>query len=63
MNDKIRELFARYGFLRCPLSDRMIRHCVSAGLTLDQVYGVGCDVYAGWSFRESFEAAMEVGEA
>jgi len=63
MSDRIHEVFAKYGFLQCPLSDRMIRHCVSAGLTLDQVYSVGCDVYAGWSFRESFEAATEGGEA
>lgn len=63
MIDHVYSMFAKYGFLCCPLSERMIRHCISSGLNLNQVYSVGCDVHAGWRFRESLEAAMEGGEA
>lgn len=58
-HDEVYNLFAKYGFAGCPLSDRRISYCINAGFSLDQIYSVGCDVYAGFSFLESFDAAWE----
>ena len=59
MHKKIYAEFAKYGFIACPLSPRMIQHCIHAGFTIDQIYSIGCDVYAGWSFRESIDAVID----
>ena len=59
-HDEVHRLFAKYGFVCCPLSYRRISYCINAGFSLDQIYSVGCDVYAGFSFLESFDAAWEV---
>ena len=45
--------FARYGFTSCPLSDNQLRQCRAAGV---DAYSVGCDVAAGFTFREAMAA-------
>ena len=58
-HDQVHKRFAKYGFACCPLSYRRISYCINAGFSLDQTYSFVCDVYAGFSFLESFDAAWE----
>lgn len=51
-HDEIKAMFSRFGFVACPLSDFAIWVCIGRGLSNDQVYSVGCDMFAGFGFRE-----------
>ena len=42
--------FARYGFISCPLSDEQITRLYRSNIKLEQAYGIGCDVAAGFDF-------------
>lgn len=53
--DEIKAMFSRFGFVACPLSDFAIRVCIGRGLSNDQIYLVGCDMFVGFGFRESVE--------
>ena len=55
-HDEIYNMFAKYGFLVCPLSDLAIKVCIRRGLSNDEIYCVGCDLFAGFSFHEAVEA-------
>ena len=55
-HDEIKRMFAKYGFHGCPLSSLAIKVCIRRGLSDDQIYSVGCDMFAGFTFRESVEA-------
>lgn len=50
---EIKQEFARAGFTSCPLTDEEITRCIEAKA---DVYGVGCDTFAGWSFEKALEA-------
>lgn len=53
---EIRRMFAKYGFTPCPLSSLEIIVCIRRGLSDEDIFSVGCDVFSGFSFRESVEA-------
>jgi len=48
--NKIINMFAKYGFVFCPLDDGMIDLLYSDDVSIDKAYGIGCDVNAGVSF-------------
>ena len=43
-------MFAKYGFVSCPLDGRMIDLLYSDDVSIDKAYSIGCDVNAGVSF-------------
>jgi hypothetical protein len=43
--------FSFYGLLEAPLTGEEILACFNAGLTLDDAYSVGCEVYSGLPFN------------
>lgn len=47
---------AFYGFPSCPLNNAQIIECRTQRLTIDQTYGVACDVFCGWTFAEAMLA-------
>jgi hypothetical protein len=49
--------FAFYGFTTCPLTDEQLTALYRANIKVDQAYGIGCDVGAGFSFDEAVSAA------
>jgi hypothetical protein len=50
--------FAQYGFIGCPLTEDQMTQLYKLNIKLDQAYGVGCDVAAGFSFEEALEALV-----
>lgn len=54
-NDLI-SMFSKYGFIRTPLSNHMIKTLYRRGVDLNAAYCIGCDVYAGYSFKSAVEA-------
>lgn len=50
---ELREKFAQFGFLTSPLSPAQIIRCKVGGLELNEAFGVGCDVAAGFPFDDS----------
>lgn len=52
----IKETFAFYGFIGCPLTDEQIEICRSKNLDETTTYAIGCDVANGISFNEAVEA-------
>jgi hypothetical protein len=48
--------FARYGFVSTPLTDAQLTALYKQNIKLDQAYGIGCDVAAGFSFEEAVSA-------
>jgi hypothetical protein len=55
----ILQMFARYGFNCCPLSNLAIKVCIRRGMSNSQIYSVGCDMFAGFTFREAVEACEQ----
>jgi len=51
--------FAKYGFVACPLLLDEIRTLWARGISVEDGYGVGCDVEAGLSFGEAFEVLLQ----
>ena len=41
---QIQKLFAFYGFLRTPLSQRQIFQLIKQGYSNDEIYNFGCDI-------------------
>lgn len=58
-SDAVRRLFAFTGFLECPLSESQIVETYNAGFDPSATHAVGCDVFAGYEFEESFQYAKE----
>lgn len=54
--EEIKALFARFGFVASPLCDATLNALFSRGLNADEIYSVGCDVYAGFTIEESLAA-------
>ena len=52
--DIIRE-FAKYGFTDTPLTVSEMDQCIAMDFTIDMVYGIGCDVAAGYRFEDLLE--------
>lgn len=50
--------FAKHGFIGCPLTEGQLTHLYKLNIKLDLVYGIGCDVAAGFSFEEALEASQ-----
>lgn len=48
--------FAKFGFIECPLTDEELAHLYQQNIKLEQAYGIGCDVAAGFEFFEAMEA-------
>ena len=44
--------FAKYGFVVCPLTDEEITTLYNNNVKLDEAYGIGCDVHAGFPFSQ-----------
>ena len=57
MFEEYQRLFAKYGFTECPLSETDILYIELKyeNVTMDQIYGVGCDVAAGVSLKEAIQ--------
>ena len=45
---EIQKLFAFYGFLKTPLSQRQILQLVKQGYSNDEIYNYGCDKANGY---------------
>lgn len=45
--------FARFGFTETPLTDEQLTTLYRNNIKLDDAYGIGCDVAAGYGFAES----------
>lgn len=41
--------FAKHGFITTPLSRRKIASLLGRGMSIDKIYKIGCDVYAGFT--------------
>ena len=54
--DKLKYDFAYYGFTEIPLTDKQIERLFDSGFSIDDAYGVGCDVFCGYSFDASIDA-------
>lgn len=50
-----RQEFASCGFLFCPLSVKDFDTLDELGVDPEEVHGIGCDVYAGFSLTEALE--------
>ena len=48
--------FARYGFIAPPLTDEQLAALYRKNIKLDHVYGIGCDVNAGFTLEEAIAA-------
>lgn len=51
--------FAKYGFATQPMNAGEIGRCFDVGLTLDDTYGVGCDMNAGLSLVRAINIATD----
>jgi len=58
MTDTVKKIFSAYGFSASPLTDEEIKKCLDAGLTPDDVYNIGCDTHAGFTFESCFIDTM-----
>ena len=52
--DGIKNRFLHFGFLKSPLTDKEIVRILADGLSLEDAYGIGCDLYC-----EQFEGIDE----
>lgn len=43
--------FAKFGFVGCPLTEEQLADLYRRNVSLDHVYGIGCDVNAGVDFE------------
>ena len=48
--------FASVGFIGCPLTDEQLVSLYKRNVKLEEVYGIGCDVAAGFDFDFAVEA-------
>lgn len=58
----ISKMFAKNGFIHTPLNYRELVNLWDHGIDLNDVYTIGCDVNAGFSFRVAFIATVSRGE-
>ena len=47
--------FAEYGFAACPLTSEMISYLYERSISVDQAYGIGCDINSGFTFNQCVE--------
>jgi len=52
-------LFAFYGFTACPLTDDQIGNLHQMGASIEQAYGIGCDIAAGVDADDAFTANLD----
>ena len=52
--------FARYGFTSTPITEVEFEHCVSRGADLDDIYGIGCDIAAGFDLIEFLDMYLPI---
>jgi hypothetical protein len=55
VTDVIR-MFAKFGFTDTPLTCAQIEDCIRMGFDEDMIYGLGCDLAAGWRYNEVIDA-------
>jgi hypothetical protein len=48
----LQQMFAKYGFVSCPLTDEQIADLYEREVELDQAYNIGCDINCGFSYDE-----------
>tara|TARA_R100001509_G_C4713161_1_gene164061 strand:+ start:283 stop:513 length:231 start_codon:yes stop_codon:yes gene_type:complete len=53
---KLNQMFLRYGFLVCPLTNDEISFLISDDYTDKVIYEIGCDVAFGIPFEETVTA-------
>jgi len=53
---KLNQMFLRYGFLVCPLTNDEISLLISDHYTDKVIYDIGCDVASGFPFEETVTA-------
>lgn len=53
-----RRMMARYGFAAEVLTDAEVEHAARCGLTIDETYGLACDVNAGVSWLTALRMAL-----
>ena len=51
----VQELFAKYGFIECPLLDDEIGNLHQMGASIDQAYEIGCDIANGVEADTAFD--------
>lgn len=51
-------MMAYYGFVTCPLTEAQFVRAKGLSLTVDDLYGLGCDVNAGVPFTRALGAAI-----
>ena len=56
-SDALKTECAKYGHVFTPLTDAQIRIVRAGGFTVDQAYGIACDVANGFSFDTSLRAS------
>lgn len=47
---------ARFGFIETPITEPQFDHCVGCGLSMNEIYGVASDVFAGFDFSAAVSA-------
>ena len=57
ITDIIKE-FAKFGFVDTPLSCAQMEDLIRLGLTMDEIYSVGCDVGSGYAYHESVDLVL-----
>ena len=57
ITDIIRE-FAKWGFTETPLTVAQMEECIRIGLTMDDIYSIGCDMSNGYSYNEALDAVL-----
>ena len=55
----VQELFAKYGFIECPLMDYQIGNLHQMGASIDQAYDIGCDIGCGVDPDTAFNANLD----
>ena len=53
-SDCLKYELARYGFINCPLTTKEIEFCYLLAVNLETAFLIACDVYAGFTFLESY---------
>ena len=53
---KLNQMFLRYGFLVCPLTNDEMSLLISDHYTDKVIYDIGCDVASGFPFEETVTA-------
>jgi len=51
----VQKLFAKYGFIECPLLDDQIGNLHQMGASIDQAYEIGCDISNGVEDDTAFD--------